>query len=1190
MAEDDSEEVTLRKYSIASLLQERQQFLQQIKILRGQLEQAGITPFSLQSVSAPDLSRPKRFSLPAPSTKTSASTAEIKTQRLSSCIDTPKKQSLSTYDKRSGTNDLGKQYEYVMCGFYAVRFATNSNVSDFEMTTNDEVYGDFDDIALKVKYTDGSTHTYLLQLKHTENKKSLTEKILTTENKDFSLMKYLKTFQNLADTDNVSCILFTNRTAHFKELSRFAFNNIEFIVKKFDEVRCEGLLDTNQTSKKSLYQFSTTDPGDLCTFLDHFYLFANQSNVAKMKSLITLCLKDLLQCDVCDTFLHFMKTWWCGNFILTKNDVIAKLAELALSPSIRTISDEKHSEKSELLEDAILKFDMTVVSGIDTEIVSQIWTGSDEIREVSLTALKYGLMDKGISSLEELMPVQRSKVLWYLNKVPLVVKVYESRKEQVRRAIELLGKMETKKKLLVLGDLRREEFPEWSVFENLHDLAGDDLFDEIVKRYEVSLQGRGSISLERLIETRDRMKIIKIRELFLMSQEPILIGDKKNHLPDSYISRTVSTNFLNTEKVLHHLENSNDLIIFHCKPKFTSFLKNKNITFMETNNYEGDSEISVLVTSECTKSQFDEICTKTTKHRVHLLRILSDESSLLVLSSDNTLKSEDLKYPRFSIKEDEIHETFDNPINVLCAQPGIGKSTMIKYLYNNCPCDHWSVCVNLRKFNCLLKEEPEEEEILMYFLELEGVAERTLLDEIKVLFFETRKIYLFLDGLDEIESNCVDFALDYVNYIASTGVHVWISSRQNLQEVITTRLNVFPIDIQELNRDEQSKYIKQRLETRYEPDEIHQISEGIFHSADVANSHNMLGIPLQLYIITENFLDDVELYHRLNDEIFILTKMYQSFFEGKKKHLYEKVGVQYEQQLGFNFNLYLENYEIPALKSCLDDTTFQRLNLENSKSEEFLEMIKTEGDKFGIVSQVNDDRAVFTHQTYAEYFACLWLKKNFAKARILKDEFKSDKYQNLRLIFDIMLAENCPLHLAVIYQNSDQVRKHLVNIASRDEGGRSALHLLCSYGTKYLPLPLVPSLYSNQLYYDENQFGGESANYRTIFTYLSQCDPFEVDKVFQWNSLDYCFHFQCLYPTEMFLEQYEDKVKVDLLLGKLNSVTLAYYSSKLGYPNLLQSVIKRNRNVVHFKIGEAMLSLLHVAVGDDVDAPPVKGT
>src|SRR5699024_1962417 len=124
---------------------------------------------------------------------------------------------LVTYDKRSGTNDLGKQYEYVMCGYYAVRFATSEYVEDFEMTTNDEVYGDFDDIALKVKYVDGTCRTYLLQLKHTENKKGLSEKILSAEKKDFSLMKYLKTFQNLSDCTNVSCVLFTNRTAYFKE-------------------------------------------------------------------------------------------------------------------------------------------------------------------------------------------------------------------------------------------------------------------------------------------------------------------------------------------------------------------------------------------------------------------------------------------------------------------------------------------------------------------------------------------------------------------------------------------------------------------------------------------------------------------------------------------------------------------------------------------------------------------------------------------------------------------------------------------------------------------------------------------------------------------------------------------------------------------------------------------------------------
>jgi ankyrin repeat protein len=1175
---DNNENIILRHHSIFSLLQERENLLEEIESLKNQLRDAGISPVRNHGrLSAPELSQPKRSSFSETNTSLRPESEDVR-------------QIMCTYDKRSGTTDLGKQYEYLMCAFYGLRFATSDHVVDFEMTTNHQIYGDFDDICLRVKFVHGGEHTYLLQLKHTENKKRLTGNVLAAEKGDFSLLKYLKSFQNLARSD-LTYILFTNRTASFEEETRLSLKDVEIVAKQHEEIVSEDLLNTNH-AQESVFQFDTVEEEECCMkqFLHRFYLFANQCSVAKVKICIADNLKQLLECDIFDSFTSFMKTWWGGNFILTKNDIIAKLAELALSPYIQTISDEKCTERSRILTTAIRQFDLTLVQNLDG-LVEKVWSEEVEVREVSIAAHKYGVTCQSMSNLEQFTAEQSTKVEWYLDKTPLIVKVNQAKRGQIKGAVSLLERIEPKKKVLLIGDFQKDDFPHWKVFETLYDLP-EDLYDLVVQNFEVSLQGRNPICLERLFDTPRTSKIIGTRELFQMTQDALLIGDKTIDLPESYIPRTVSSNFLDVERVLNNCLNSDDLLIIIATPQFRKFLETANLNFSELVGYHQKSDSSIVLTTKCTKSQFDRVARATTKRRVHLIQILGDGSASLVLSTDNTFQSEEIRCEREPIREDEIHSVFDRPINVLCAQPGIGKSTMIKYLAKTCPPDCWSVRVNLRKFNSLLKQEPEEEEILLHFLGLEGIGNHMLLDKIKWLFFKNRKIYLFLDGLDEIESNCVDFALDYVNYIASTGVHVWVSSRQNLQEAVTTRLNIFPIDIQKLNQNEQQKYIDERLKTRYQPYEIQKISKEIFDSTVVARTHNMLGIPLQLYIITENFLDDRELYKKLSQGIFVLTKMYQIFFEGKRKHLYEKAGVQNDQQLGFNFKLHLELYEIPALKCCLDQNAFNKLQLQlNHQDHDFLETIKSEGDSFGIISQINDeDRAVFTHQTYAEYFASVWFKKNFDKLRLLRDEFNSDKYENLRMIFDIMLAQNCPLHLAVIYRNREQVKKHLGNVDMRDEGGRSPLHLICSYGSKHIPLELEGSLYLNHFYHDESQFNGESLQYREIFRDLSRCDPFELDAVFQWTPLDYAVQFQSLYPVEQFLDRHGDKINLDNLYKTLKTVNFAYYASKLGYPNLLVAAIAKNPNVVFFRIGEDKLSFLHVAVkGVNALALPKRG-
>jgi ankyrin repeat protein len=71
----------------------------------------------------------------------------------------------------------------------------------------------------------------------------------------------------------------------------------------------------------------------------------------------------------------------------------------------------------------------------------------------------------------------------------------------------------------------------------------------------------------------------------------------------------------------------------------------------------------------------------------------------------------------------------------------------------------------------------------------------------------------------------------------------------------------------------------------------------------------------------------------------------------------------------------------------------------------------------------DDNQAIFNHQTYAEYFACAWLKNNLDKVSLLQDDLFTKKNQNLKFIFDIMLAENSALHLAVIYRHTDLVLK-----------------------------------------------------------------------------------------------------------------------------------------------------------------------
>jgi hypothetical protein len=343
---------------------------------------------------------------------------------------------------------------------------------------------------------------------------------------------------------------------------------------------------------------------------------------------------------------------------------------------------------------------------------------------------------------------------------------------------------------------------------------------------------------------------------------------------------------------------------------------------------------------------------------------------------------------------------------------------------------------------------------------------------------------------------------------------------------------------------------------------------------DIVNSRHLLGVPLQLFMVTEIFATIKILWREPDQEIFVLTKMYKIFFQGKKKHQHRKLGVhEHEDQIGFDFDLYLEQYELPALESCLDTTTLDELKINLRRSQKFLEKLKT-GDPFGIVSRVTDDnQTIFNHQTYAEYFACAWLKKNLDKVSLLQDDLFTKQNQNLKLIFDIMLAEKSELHLAVIYRDTNLVLKHLHKNEVKDEGGRNPLQLLCTYGVKY---PLLMKSYG--IMYFENKIEGVSTQYREIFMMLSHCDVFQKDDVFRWNCFDYAIRLNNLFAVERILERFGDSISLESLFDHYDIHTLAYYSSQMGYANLLRTAIRKSSKPLSARFGYQELTLLHVAV------------
>ncbi|KAJ3617711.1 hypothetical protein MTP99_006806 [Tenebrio molitor] len=405
-------------------------------------------------------------------------------------------------------------------------------------------------------------------------------------------------------------------------------------------------------------------------------------------------------------------------------------------------------------------------------------------------------------------------------------------------------------------------------------------------------------------------------------------------------------------------------------------------------------------------------------------RQLFDESSLTVVMSTHSLPTNP-SWRRISIKENQIYDSLTRPINILCADPGMGKSTMLKKLRKECDSKFWITAIDLKTHNEFLKTKHDINDLLDYLLE---GNQDDFSDQIRNIFRCKKKVVFFFDGLDEIEIQYADNVLNYVKELSSKGYYIWLSSRKNLKDKLKELFGEFIMDMEEVNEEQQKSYIRNRLEKTYEYGEIKNLVKKIFNSTDIINNCQVLGIPLQLYIITQTFLDDRELYDNITENIFVLTKMYNLFFRGKFKHNRDKEHSNNPHLDLTDMEDCLEKYELLAVHSMFDDNVFQKLNVDMRRTRRFLHEFKSNKDLLGIVTKVNTEgKAEFEHYTYGEYFAANFFANNFDKARIIQKELFSNRYKNLMMIFNVILAEESPLHLALIYQNMDQFAKHVKN-------------------------------------------------------------------------------------------------------------------------------------------------------------------
>jgi ankyrin repeat protein/uncharacterized UPF0146 family protein len=946
-----------------------------------------------------------------------------------------------------------------------------------------------------------------------------------------------------------------------------------------DDCRDGNMFFNTCSDGENVYRFEVNDKtpedgkitkSDYEIFFSRFRLFVCQKNFEDLEQdMVKILQNDTIY--VVPKYLDLFRKWHQGKFTnkkIDKTTVNVHLIDIFLSPFIAThhYFPVGQNEKLKLFEKVIKEFDVTLVTDSFEHFKENLTDnfnpeeGTEEMFKsykklykiepnakvhecIMRLAKEMKIIDKYVPVLENEVKL---KVLRYAFEKIIIVNFNEISKELIYKIMEL-HQLGSKIKFILVGQgIQSDRLSRFRIFENVNDLrSNDQLYSEVTRTCRLSLQGRKETTLEALIDSCEEMcEHVGAIEVLQMLKGKILIGQATESVPPFYINRIIYFKVKTIDKFLDgkFFENNLAVVKFDTKlRKIQNEIRKRNINVVDVHEYLKSTQISNKPTIISTNEEYSEqllqdVLEKSDNKSVVYLRISEDNGFLII-----------------SIKENQIHR-LTAPVNILCADPGMGKTTLLKKLRNECDSRFWTIDVDLKTHNEFFKKKYDANELLNHLSE---GNENNFSKHIRDVFRSKKNVYFFFDGLDEMENSCVDNVLDSVDELSCEGFHIWISSRKNLKTKLEDRFDEVAMDMEEIEEEQQKFYIKKRLKEECNHEQIENLISTIFNNSDIDNNRQISGKVLQLYIITQNFLGNKEQHQKMTEETstFVFTKMYEWFFRGRIKHNRDKVKSQNPQLFWEDVEDILEKYEHLAVHSVFSEEVFQKLDLDLRRAHRFLNQIKNNKDTFGIVTKVNDEgKAVFEHFTYGEYFAARFFssESNFHKARLIREELFSKRHENLMMILNVILAEDNPLHLAVIYRNVDQIAKHIENENVDDKGGRNPLHL----ATYIEPIFVARQIQSFEIYVKTTEYLKNIA----ILKKMVKFNYADCDKLFQLNALDYAFENNSFVSAEIIIKTYEySKKELHQYIKKyINHDNFEDFCLRHGCINLLSSIFENS--------------------------------
>ncbi|MFI4954639.1 MAG: NACHT domain-containing protein, partial [Gammaproteobacteria bacterium] len=393
------------------------------------------------------------------------------------------------------------------------------------------------------------------------------------------------------------------------------------------------------------------------------------------------------------------------------------------------------------------------------------------------------------------------------------------------------------------------------------------------------------------------------------------------------------------------------------------------------------------------QEQYLQLCQENATRNIHWINIAGE--NLVWQRSHGNLSGVrpylDESKPH-SLPQDKLTTT--NRLNIIVAEPGMGKSTVITQLAhrNKLPDDErWVIKINLLAWKQLIDNSNFEgiADVIKFLSVIEDLGDLSR-DVLRVYLQRPTGVFLLLDGMDEINPEQRNKIILLVKILfRQTQVNMTVSTRFHLQSELEDAFSLLAYNLSPFTETDRESFLIKFWAKLFNLDERDPRLAG-YVKAVISNfslsmqdsDQEFMGIPLQARMLAEALTDEFKEFYYSNQEtpLFLgkisIVNLYEKFIQRKYAIYFEdKIGALLSPEL----KLPLQNSFTKIHRRLAFHLLFpqEALNFYSEKSANPLNEIEL--INIGIVQRL-DGTLAFVHRTFSEYYMADLLLHNLAKS------------------------------------------------------------------------------------------------------------------------------------------------------------------------------------------------------------------